>query len=656
MKGLITKNGYGLYLNSLTPECISGIQKELTVKPKVLSDYDTGSDLSFPVYKMSENRIYMPKYYGIKKYGPLKNKIKDGVDSNLEFNGTLKDHQTNFCNSLLNEINTHGSCIGTSQTGSGKCMGFNTPILMYDGSIKMIQSIEIGDALMGDDNTARIVHSLGTGRNIMYEIETEYSEKFTVNAEHILCLKTKDSDTVYEMSVDYYLNKCEPNFKEQLLLYRCAINYAHKPIPMDPYVYGKTIIGKISDEYIINSMCIRNRLLSGLLKVRKETDPDVIRIKKTLGYFTNIKFTTTEKGIDNYYGFEIDGNGRYLLDNHIVTHNTAMALWIASKIKKRTLIIVHKQFLLDQWKERIEQFLPDSSIGIIRRDTFDINKDIVIGMLQTILSRDYPKGSFDSFHFTIYDEMHHLGAQHFSKVFYKILTKFNLGLSATPVRQDGLIKVTEWFLGKIIVNEVLSEIEKPIVKFINCEYSSKITPKFNFKGTLNSQNLINQLVTDELRNTMIVNEIIIQARSNRKILVLSGRRNHCINLETMVLASDPDITTGLYLGQMVNDSLKESNTKTVIFGTYSMVAEAYDNPDLDTLIMATGMGSVEQAIGRIIRKKNKNKPLVIDFTDVEYFSSQKTRRLTFYKKHKYILDNDSDTNPYNPDSDTCPFV
>jgi superfamily II DNA or RNA helicase len=59
-----------------------------------------------------------------------------------------------------------------------------------------------------------------------------------------------------------------------------------------------------------------------------------------------------------------------------------MALNILSKLKKKTLIIVHKEFLLNQWVERIEQFIPSAKIGVIRQNICDIeNKDIVIGML-----------------------------------------------------------------------------------------------------------------------------------------------------------------------------------------------------------------------------------------------------------------------------------
>ena len=67
-----------------------------------------------------------------------------------------------------------------------------------------------------------------------------------------------------------------------------------------------------------------------------------------------------------YYGFTIDGNRRFLLEDFTVTHNTVIALYLACHFKVKTLVIVHKTFLLNQWLERIKQFT-NSSIGIIKQ-------------------------------------------------------------------------------------------------------------------------------------------------------------------------------------------------------------------------------------------------------------------------------------------------
>lgn len=90
--------------------------------------------------------------------------------------------------------------------GCGKCLGYNTPVLMFDGSVKMVQDIEIGDKLMGDDSTERIVQSLARGKEQMYKIKQEDGDDYIVNESHILSLKMckpkklKKTKTSYKIS------------------------------------------------------------------------------------------------------------------------------------------------------------------------------------------------------------------------------------------------------------------------------------------------------------------------------------------------------------------------------------------------------------------------------------------------------------------------
>ena len=110
-----------------------------------------------------------------------------------------------------------------------------------------------------------------------------------------------------------------------------------------------------------------------------------------------------------------------------------MALYLLSKISKKTIVIVHKEFLLNQWK-RIEEYLPDARVGIIQANKIDIkNKDIVIAMLQSISMKEYDiDETFGNFGFTIVDECHHISAEVFCRSLPKINSMYSLGLSATP--------------------------------------------------------------------------------------------------------------------------------------------------------------------------------------------------------------------------------
>ena len=131
---------------------------------------------------------------------------------------------------------------------------------------------------------------------------------------------------------------------------------------------------------------------------------------------------------------------------------TIMALYLISKLKRKTMIIVHKEFLLNQWIKRIEEFLPEARIGIIQAAKVDYqNKDIVIGMLQSLSSKEYDVDKvFGDFGFTVVDECHHIAAEVFSRSLPKVNSYFSLGLSATPKRADGLSHVFESYLGPMV--------------------------------------------------------------------------------------------------------------------------------------------------------------------------------------------------------------
>lgn len=141
-------------------------------------------------------------------------------------------------------------------TGSGKCHAKDTPILMYDGSIKKVQDIVVGDLLMGDDSTPRKVLSLATGQDEMYDVIPVKGDKYTVNAAHILCLKrttkgTKSSQTkktienIVEIEVKDYL-ELPRHLKLQLKGYKKGVEFKEKSVDFDPYIIGVWLGDKTS--------------------------------------------------------------------------------------------------------------------------------------------------------------------------------------------------------------------------------------------------------------------------------------------------------------------------------------------------------------------------------------------------------------------------
>lgn len=131
-----------------------------------------------------------------------------------------------------------GSFIFTGYTGVGKCHGKGTKIRMYDGSVKNVEDIKVGDVLMGDDSTPRNVLSLAYGQDEMFEvIPKKGGNAFTCNKEHILSLKNSKTKEVIDIPIKDYINK-NKSFKHLYKLYRVSVDYPYKEICVDPYFMG----------------------------------------------------------------------------------------------------------------------------------------------------------------------------------------------------------------------------------------------------------------------------------------------------------------------------------------------------------------------------------------------------------------------------------
>ena len=162
--------------------------------------------------------------------------------------------------------------------------------------------------------------------------------------------------------------------------------------------------------------------------------------------------------------------------------------------------------------------------------------------------------------------------------------------------------------------------------------------ELNFKGLLNSAKMINNICAYEPRTKLILDEVKLLVNENRKILILSNRVQHLKDLNAMILENTLS-STGFYLGGMKEKELEESIKNDVILATFSMAEEGFDCKELDSVILASPKSKIEQAVGRILRKKAADRdkiPMIIDICDeFSVFKSQNSKRLKFYKKNKY---------------------
>jgi len=365
-----------------------------------------------------------------------------------------------------------------------------------------------------------------------------------------------------------------------------------------------------------------------------EGDPCDLQFTKTLrDYQTEI--------INVYLNHVSNNGGGGILEVGCGKGKTVMALNIISKIQKKTLILVHKEFLMNQWIERIGEFLPSARIGKIQGPKFEVDdRDIVLGMIQTMYSREFPTGSFDSFGLTIIDEVHRIGSEEFSKTLLKTVTPYMLGISATVDRKDGLTCVLHMFIGDKIYHDDSEKKDPVCVRGIQFQHTDSdfVQMEYDFRGNPKYSTMISKLCDFGPRKNFIVKvtQDLLSENSEKQIMILAHNRSLLTYLHDAIQHKNIG-TVGYYVGGMKEHALKETEEKQIVLATYAMAAEALDIKTLSTLIMATPKTDIEQSVGRILRSKHEN-PIVVDIVDLhDIFQNQWRTRKRFYKKCNYKI-------------------
>jgi len=591
---------------SLTSEEIEKIHVDLTFPNPVYENTLTFSkfrpspnipkEINF--YQEIDGKLILPRNYPLNPSYKITDKTCIGDPlRNFDFKGTLRKYQLDFFRTIdwrLDDICFACPC------GHGKCLGKGTKVLMYDGSIKKVEDVVVGDLLMGDDSTPRKVLSLARGREQMYWIHQNKGISYRVNESHILSLKSrstiKDSEIV-DISVKDYLPKTR-NWKNLHLGYNVPVEYKRKKNLIDAYLLGlwlgdgdschttmttderdteltdfysevvkrykgqityrtqpdnnssrysfvtpkgkrnpllqlfkkEGLIGNkhIPEHYITTSRRQRLELLAGLIDTdgeywnknlcitqKREVLADgierlcwslgfrvkrSIKVVKGVGYHRlNISgkideiptrlprkkiserviykdphvnsIEVVKDTVDNFYGFEIDGNKRFLLEDSTVTHNTTMGINAIYKYKVKTIVFVNTNFLVRQWTKRLKQFttgrihvLDSSKIDKLNIDDVDVIIS-TLDMFRSTLNK-YPD-DFDTFvatgrysgklefinHLGLveFDEAHRLGANEYEPVITSIPAKHRITLTATFRRGDGREKMLIYHFGKIYI-------------------------------------------------------------------------------------------------------------------------------------------------------------------------------------------------------------
>jgi superfamily II DNA or RNA helicase len=297
---------------------------------------------------------------------------------------------------------------------------------------------------------------------------------------------------------------------------------------------------------------------------------------------------------------------------------TVVALGISAALGRKTLVVVHKENLLEQWVERIKTFLPGVKTGVIQQSRAEFEGvDVSLAMLQTICAREMPAGCLESFGTVVLDEAHHLAAPYFSQLFFKLPCRHILGLTATPKRKDGCGEILHLFMGPFSY-QLATRTDADVKVFAN-------SWKNNFRCSHDAtppevQRYKTRLTTDARRNAHIVDLCRQAAEAGRHVICLSDRVDHLNRLKESWVAQFPQISCALFIGGRGKENLQErkraEEDAVIILATFAMASEGLDIPRLDTLILSTPVGDVTQAVGRVLRPcATKKSPVVIDIVD-----------------------------------------
>jgi superfamily II DNA or RNA helicase len=309
---------------------------------------------------------------------------------------------------------------------------------------------------------------------------------------------------------------------------------------------------------------------------------------------------------------------------------TAVGAWLIAHRKTNTLVLVHRQQLLDQWRARLTTFLnlPATSIGQIGGGKTAPSGEIDVAVIQSLQRKGEVRDLVAEYGHVIVDECHHLSAFTFEQVLKQAKAKYVVGLTATPFRKDGHQPIIFMQCGPIRFNLSARNAAEDSL------FAHRVIPRFTEfnpsvpEGEATIQDLYAAMVTDSTRNDMIVRDLIEALQSGRSPLLLTGRADHLEQFATRLSATAPNVF--ILRGGMGRKQRRVAleaiaavpeGEPRVILATGSYIGEGFDDARLDTLFLTMPVswkGTLQQYVGRLHRvHHNKKEARVYDYVDAQ---------------------------------------
>lgn len=333
---------------------------------------------------------------------------------------------------------------------------------------------------------------------------------------------------------------------------------------------------------------------------------------------------------------------------------TVIGAKIISKLKTNTLVIVNRNNLLDQWKERLAFFLDinKKEIGQCGAGKENLNGKLDVASFQSLFKKDNIEELVKNYGLVIVDECHHVAAFSFEKVLKVIKSKYVYGLTATPTRKDGWHKIIYMQCGDIRVRVSNKELKQNkemehtvIVKKTNYKYIPT-----EEKEKIQIAEILNDMCNNVFRNSLIIEDINKCIIDGRIPIVLTERVEHLNILKELL--EELNVPVVIYKGNMgkkkikeIQDIIKEAdenNKPRIILATSSSIGEGFDDSRLDTLFLTMPVswkGRIIQYVGRLHREhEDKQKVIVYDYLDnMKILEKMYTRRIKGYRMAGYEI-------------------
>jgi superfamily II DNA or RNA helicase/very-short-patch-repair endonuclease len=345
---------------------------------------------------------------------------------------------------------------------------------------------------------------------------------------------------------------------------------------------------------------------------------------------------------------------------------TVLAAWLVARRAVNTLVLVHRQQLLEQWVDRLSTFLklPAKEIGRLGGGRKKLTGQLDVALMQSLVRNGVVDDRVADYGHIVVDECHHLSARSFELVARRAKAKYFTGLSATVARKDGHHPIIFMLCGPVRhrVDARQQAAARPFTHSVlvrPTNFRAPAAPEADLR--LEFQKLYDALWRDENRNAMICDDVLSAVREGRSPLVLTERIEHLQLLAERLAVGIPNVITlqggmGRKALRAALDRLNEHDQQPVVAGattgrsngivilaTGRFIGEGFDNSRLDTLFLALPVswrGTVAQYVGRLHRlHESKREVRVFDYADlnVPMLAKMFDRRCAGYESLGYAI-------------------